>query len=197
VWGRQRPIRLPHRPRRSSVCRQDSNARGQARESHSPARTSSRLSGLSPERDQHFRPCLRGKVVYLDDERRSVWSICGAERTQTRANDGRHRRFESLVIPCSQAPVVASACRGPGMVERLFATGCRVPLSAREGVDLRGREKRSSPANPKAHRTRLRDNRCDDTTHRSPTKAGVTHRRQRRITRVSLSGDGRACTCRR
>jgi hypothetical protein len=36
------------------------------------------------------------------------------------------------------------------MVTRLFATRCRVPLSAREEVELQAAEKESSPANPKA-----------------------------------------------
>ena len=78
-----------------------------------PRPSSERRSRLPPNLSRSTR-----KVVYLEDERRSVWSICGAERTQTPANDCKHRRFERPAIPCNQPPVLASACRGPGMVKR-------------------------------------------------------------------------------
>jgi hypothetical protein len=75
-----------------------------------------------------FRPPLCGESGL--SRRRSVWSICGGERTQTPANDGKHRRFERPAIPCNQPSVVASACRGPEMVRRGSA------VRVREGASL-------------------------------------------------------------
>ena len=51
-------------------------------------------------------------------------------------------------------PTIVISCEHKEMVRRRIATACRLPLLAREEVDLRASEKRSSPANPKARRTR-------------------------------------------
>src|SRR5438552_8799307 len=99
-----------------------------------PRPSSERRSRLPPNLSRSSR-----KVVYLDDERRSVWSICGAGRTQTPANDCKHYRFESPAIPCDQPPVkrtFATACQRlpsiPSLSERGSTSWLRKEIESRE-----------------------------------------------------------------
>lgn len=62
------------------------------------------------------RPSLLRRVVYPDDKRPLVWSTCGAERTQTRANDRNTAASKTPRSLATSLPVVASACREPGML---------------------------------------------------------------------------------
>lgn len=54
---------------------------------------------------------------------------------QSAAIEGKKCDREVRTITREWPPPAASACGRPEMVKRLFATGCRFPLPAREGVD--------------------------------------------------------------
>jgi hypothetical protein len=86
--------------------------------------------------------------------RRRGWSIYGAEGSQPGATGGKWDGAENGSNKPKPLPSVAVSCVHNHMVRRRIATACRLPLLAREEVDLRASEKRSSPANPKARRTR-------------------------------------------
>jgi hypothetical protein len=67
-----------------------------------------------------------------------------------RSDPKRQKQARSVVSDCHRLPEKFHG-------KRLVATACRLPLPVKEGVDF-GFAKRSSPANPKARRTRLDTN---------------------------------------